>query len=213
MGLNNRAPGGAEPIRVLLADDQALVRGALAALLNLEGDIEVVAQTGDGTNVVALAREHRVDVALLDIQMPVTDGLVAAAALRSALPECRALIVTTFDRPGYLRAAFEAGARGFMVKDTPSSELAAAVRRVHAGGRVLDASLAAQSLGGGANPLTERECQVLTHAQSGAPVAQIAKTLFLSVGTVRNHLSNAIGKTGASNRIEAAHLAHEQGWI
>lgn len=213
MGLNDRAPGGAEPIRVLLADDQALVRGALAALLNLEGDIEVVAQTGDGTDVVALAREHRVDVALLDIQMPVTDGLVAAAALRAALPECRVLIVTTFDRPGYLRAAFEAGARGFLVKDTPSSELAAAVRRVHAGGRVLDASLAAQSLGGGANPLTERECQVLTHAQSGAPVAQIAKTLFLSVGTVRNHLSNAIGKTGASNRIEAAHLAHEQGWI
>lgn len=203
----------AGPIRVLLADDQALVRGALAALLNLEPDIEVVAQTGDGTNVVALAEEHRVDVALLDIQMPLMDGLVAAGQLRSRLPGCKVLMVTTFDRPGYLRAAFEAGASGFLVKDTPSSELAAAVRRVHVGGRVVDPSLAAQSLMGGANPLTEREREVLGCAQAGKPVAQIAAGLHLSVGTVRNHLSSAIGKTGASNRIEAAHLAHEQGWL
>lgn len=201
------------PIRVLLADDQAMVRGALAALLNLEPDIEVVAQAGDGRDVVALAVAHRVQVALLDIQMPHVDGLEAAARLRTGFPGCKVLMVTTFDRPGYLRAAFDAGASGFLVKDTPSSELAAAVRRVHAGGRVVDPSLAAQSLMGGSNPLTDRECEVLSRAQSGAPIAQIAAALHLSVGTVRNHLSSAIGKTGAANRIEAAHAAHEQGWI
>ncbi|AIY01509.1 putative two-component system response regulator [Arthrobacter sp. PAMC 25486] len=203
----------AEPIRVLLADDQALVRGALAALLDLEPDITVVAQAGNGAEVLPLAEAHRAQVALLDIQMPVMDGLRAAALLRSRFPQCRVLMVTTFDRPGYLRAAFDAGACGFLVKDTPSAELAAAVRRVHSGGRVVDPKLAAQSLGQVANPLTERECQVLSHAQSGAPVAQIAAALFLSVGTVRNHLSSAIGKTGAANRIEAAHSAHAQGWI
>lgn len=211
MELNESTPG--EPIRVLIADDQALVRGALAALLDLEPDIEVVAQTGDGKNVLALAIEHRVQVALLDIQMPVMDGLEAAAALRAGYPQGKVLMVTTFDRPGYLRAAFDAGASGFLVKDTPSAELAQAVRRVHAGGRVVDPSLAAQSLMGGANPLTEREREVLGRAQSGAPVAQIAASLHLSVGTVRNHLSSAIGKTGATNRIEAAGTAHEQGWI
>ena len=203
----------AGPIRVLLADDQALVRGALAALLNLEPDIEVVAQTGDGTDVVALAEEHRVQVALLDIQMPLVDGLVAAGRLRERLPACKVLMVTTFDRPGYLRAAFEAGASGFLVKDTPSWELAAAVRRVHAGHRVVDPSLAAQSMRHGANPLTGREREVLARARAGTPVAQIAAALHLGTGTVRNHLSSAIGKTGAANRIEAAHLAHEQGWI
>lgn len=201
------------PIRVLLADDQALVRGALAALLNLEPDIEVVAQAGDGSAVLALAVAHRVQVALLDIQMPIVDGLEAAALLRQKMPECKVLMVTTFDRPGYLRAAFDAGASGFLVKDTPSAELAQAVRRVYSGGRVVDPSLAAQSLMGGANPLTEREREVLGQAQGGAPVAQIAAALHLSVGTVRNHLSNAIGKTGASNRIEAAYTAHEQGWL
>ncbi|MFJ6415634.1 response regulator transcription factor [Paeniglutamicibacter sp. NPDC091659] len=211
--MTNTAAGSAEPIRVLLADDQALVRGALAALLNLEPDIEVVAQAGDGTTVVALAELHGVQVALLDVQMPLMDGLAAAAELRDRLPGCKVLMVTTFDRPGYLRAAFEAGASGFLVKDTPSSELAAAVRRVHAGGQVVDPGLAAQSLMGGANPLTEREREVLARAQGGMPVAQIAAALFLSVGTVRNHLSNAIGKTGAANRIEAAHVAHERGWI
>jgi two-component system response regulator DesR len=203
----------AAPIRVLLADDQALVRGALAALLNLEPDIEVVAQAGDGAEVAKLAVEHRVDVALLDVQMPGTDGLEAARMLRAAMPGCRMLMVTTFDRPGYLRAAFEAGASGFLVKDTPSWELAAAVRRVHAGGRVVDPALAATSLTSGANPLTEREREVLSRAQSGAPVAQIAASLHLSAGTVRNHLSSAIGKTGEANRIAAAHLAREQGWI
>lgn len=203
----------ADPIRVLLADDQALVRGALAALLNLEEDIEVVAQAGDGAQVAALAVEHRVQVALLDIQMSGTNGLTAATQLRQRLPDCEVLMVTTFDRPGYLRAAFDAGASGFLVKDAPSADLAAAVRRVHAGGRMLDPALAATSLLNGANPLTEREREVLGRAQSGTPVAQIAAGLHLSVGTVRNHLSSAIGKTGASNRIEAAHLAHDQGWI
>ncbi|ASN40865.1 response regulator transcription factor [Paeniglutamicibacter terrestris] len=202
-----------EPIRVLLADDQALVRGALAALLNLETDIEVVAQTGDGRNVVALAEEHGVQVALLDIQMPNVNGLEAASRLRAQLPDCKVLMVTTFDRPGYLRAAFEAGASGFLVKDTPSAELAAAVRNVFVGGRVFDPLVTANTLGDGANPLTEREREVLSHAQAGTPVAKIAAGMFLSVGTVRNHLSNAIGKTGAANRIEAAHLAREQGWI
>ncbi|MFF5792245.1 response regulator transcription factor [Paeniglutamicibacter sp. NPDC012692] len=211
--MTNADTGTENQIRVLLADDQALVRGALAALLNLEPDIEVVAQAGDGTDVAALAEKHRVHVALLDIQMPLMDGLEAATRLRSRLPECKVLMVTTFDRPGYLRAAFEAGASGFLVKDTPSAELAAAVRRVHAGGRVVDPGLAAQSLMNGANPLTDREREVLARAQGGLPVAQIAAALFLSVGTVRNHLSNAIGKTGAANRIEAAHLAHERGWI
>lgn len=201
------------PIRVLLADDQALVRGALAALLNLEPDICVVAQAGDGSEVAALAVEHHVQVALLDIQMPIMDGLEAAAILRQRMPECKVLMVTTFDRPGYLRAAFDAGASGFLVKDTPSAALADAVRQVHAGGRVVDPSLAAQSLMGGSNPLTEREREVLSQAQSGTPVAQIAAAMHLSVGTVRNHLSNAIGKTGAANRIEAAHTAHQQGWI
>ncbi|MGL3805462.1 response regulator transcription factor [Paeniglutamicibacter sp. R2-26] len=201
------------PIRVLVADDQALVRGALAALLNLEPDIEVVAEAGDGTTVVALAEEHRVQVALLDIQMPLMGGLEAATRLRARLPECKVLMVTTFDRPGHLRAAFDAGASGFLVKDTPSSELAAAVRRVHAGGRVVDPALAAESLVGGVNPLTDREREVLAHAQSGMPVARIAAELCLSAGTVRNHLSGAIGKTGAANRIEAAHLARAQGWI
>lgn len=211
--MTNADTGTDEPIRVLLADDQALVRGALAALLNLEPDIEVVAQAGDGTDVAALAEEHGVQVALLDIQMPIMDGLAAATELRARLPECKVLMVTTFDRPGYLRAAFEAGASGFLVKDTPSSELAAAVRRVHAGGRVVDPGLAAQSLMNGVNPLTEREREVLARAQDGTPVAQIAAALVLSVGTVRNHLSNAIGKTGAANRIEAARVAHERGWI
>lgn len=200
-------------IRILIADDQALVRGALAALLELEIDIEVVAQAGDGQQAVEAAVEHRVDVALLDIQMPVMDGLQAAARLRVRLPDCRILMVTTFARPGYQRRAFEAGAHGFVVKDAPAAELAEAVRRVHSGARVVDPSLAADSLGGLANPLTARECEILALAERGEPVAQIAARIHLSVGTVRNHLSAAIGKTGAVNRIEAAHIAVDNGWI
>ncbi|AFA72498.1 two component transcriptional regulator, LuxR family [Gordonia polyisoprenivorans VH2] len=202
-----------EPIRLLLADDQALVRGALAALLDLESDLEVVAQVGRGDEVVDAAREHAADVCLLDIEMPGTDGIEAAAALRRYLPGVRSLIVTTFGRPGYLRRAIDAGASGFVVKDTPASELADAVRRVHAGLRVIDPTLATESLTSGDNPLTQRESEVLRAALSGATVATIATQVHLSAGTVRNHLSSAIGKTGTATRAEAARVARERGWI
>ena len=202
-----------ERIRLLLADDQALVRGALAALLDLEPDLEVVAQVGRGDEVVDAARAHAADVALLDVEMPGLDGIQAAAALRAGLPACRSLIVTTFGRPGYLRRAMEAGASGFVVKDTPSSQLADAVRRVAAGLRVVDPALAAESLASGVSPLTPRETEVLTVAAGGGSITDIARTLYLSEGTVRNHLSSAIGKTGARNRSEAAVMAAEKGWL
>ncbi len=200
-------------IRVLLADDQALVRGALAALLALEPDLEVVAEVGRGDEVVGAARAARADVCLLDIEMPGIDGIAAAAAVRDALPGVRTLVVTTFGRPGYLRRALEAGASGFVVKDTPSRQLAEAVRRVHAGLRVVDPSLATESLVDGANPLTEREREVLRVALGGGPVATIAASVHLSPGTVRNHLSSAIGKTNTSTRAEAARVAQERGWL
>ncbi len=200
-------------IRLLLADDQALVRGALSALLSLEGDLEVVAEVGSGDAVVAAAREHHPDVALLDVEMPGLDGIAATAALREALPEVRVLIVTTFGRPGFLRRALQAGASGFVVKDTPAAQLADAVRRVHAGLRVVDPALATDSLVAGESPLTARETDVLREAREGASVATIAQRLFLSQGTVRNHLSAAIGKTGAANRSEAAIIADANGWL
>ncbi|WP_404390262.1 response regulator [Humibacillus xanthopallidus] len=200
-------------IRVLLADDQALVRGALAALLALESDLEVVAEVGRGDEVVARARESRADVCLLDIEMPGLDGIAAAAAVRDQLPGVRTLIVTTFGRPGYLRRALEAGASGFVVKDTPARQLADAVRKVHAGLRVVDPSLATESLIDGANPLTEREREVLAVALGGGTVASIAAVVHLSAGTVRNHLSSAIGKTGTSTRAEAARVAQDRGWL
>jgi len=203
----------AEPIRLLLADDQALVRGALAALLNLEPDLEVVAEVGSGDAVVDAARAHRPHVALLDVEMPGLDGIAAAAALREALPDVRVLVVTTFGRPGYLRRALQAGASGFVVKDTPAAKLADAVRRVHAGLRVVDPALAMDSLVAGDSPLTERETEVLRAARDGASVAAIAGRVFLSEGTVRNHLSAAIGKTGATNRAEAVRIAEENGWL
>ncbi|WP_431278474.1 response regulator [Leifsonia poae] len=202
-----------DPIRLLLADDQALVRGALAALLDLEPDLEVVAQVGRGDEVVDAARANAADVALLDVEMPGLDGIQAAAALRATLPSCRSLIVTTFGRPGYLRRAMEAGASGFVVKDTPSGQLADAVRRVAAGLRVVDPALAAESLASGVSPLTPRETEVLTVAAGGGSITDIAHTLYLSEGTVRNHLSSAIGKTGARNRSEAAVIAAEKGWL
>lgn len=201
------------PIRLLLADDQALVRGALAALLDLEGDLQVVAQVGSGDEVVAAVRDNAVDVALLDIEMPGLDGISAAAAVKATGLPCRTMIVTTFGRPGYLRRAIDAGASGFVVKDTPSDDLAEAVRRVHAGLRVFDPSLAEESLVTGSNPLTEREREVLRAALDGASVNQIASALFLSAGTVRNHLSSAIGKTGSNNRTEAALTAQRNGWL
>ncbi|GCE40362.1 MULTISPECIES: response regulator transcription factor [Rhodococcus] len=200
-------------IRLLLADDQALVRGALAALLDLEPDLTVVAEVGRGDEVVAAAREHSPDVALLDVEMPGLDGIAAAAALRAEVPQTRVLIVTTFGRPGYLRRALQAGASGFVVKDTPARQLADAVRRVHAGLRVVDPTLAADSLVSGESPLTDRETDVLRAARDGAPVASIAAALFLSAGTVRNHLSSAIGKTGASTRAEAVRAAESHGWL
>lgn len=200
-------------IRILLADDQALVRGALAALLDLEPDIDVVAQVGRGDQVVQAALESRPDVALLDIEMPGLSGIETTAELRAALPECRCLIVTTFGRPGYLRRALDAGAQGFVVKDTPASELADAVRRVHAGLRVVDPQLAVESLTHGANPLTDREQEVLRAAKDGAPASALAKRLSLSQGTVRNHLSSAIRKTGCSTSAEAVRQAEANGWL
>jgi len=200
-------------IRLLLADDQALVRGALAALLDLESDLEVVAEVGRGDEVVAAAVRARADVALIDVEMPGLDGIAATAALRRAVPTCRALVVTTFGRPGYLRRAVEAGASGFVVKDTPARQLAEAVRRVHAGLRVLDPALAEESLVSGASPLTARETEVLRAARNHGTVADVAAALHLSEGTVRNHLSAAIGKTGARNRTEAVRTAEQQGWL
>jgi two-component system response regulator DesR len=200
-------------IKVLIAEDQGLVRGALAALLGLEGDIDVVAQVGRGDEVVARALESRPDVALLDIEMPGLDGLAAAAQLRRALPGCRVLILTTFGRPGYLRRAMEAGASGFLLKDAPATELASAIRRAAAGGRIVDQALAVEALSEGSNPLTEREREVLAATIDAATIADIAAQLSLSEGTVRNHLSAAIQKVGARNRAEAARIALERGWI
>ena len=200
-------------IRVLLAEDQAMVRGALAALLTLEGDIEVVAEVDRGDEVAPRALALRPDVALLDIEMPGLDGIAAAAALRAQLPSCRVLILTTFGRPGYLRRAMESGVVGFLLKDAPAAQLAVAIRRAVAGERVIDPSLAMAALSDGNNPLTERERAVLAAATHGAGIAEIAGTLHLSEGTVRNYLSEAIQKLGARNRIEAAHMAREKGWL
>jgi len=200
-------------IRLLIADDQALVRGALAALLGLEADIEVVAQVGRGDEVVEAARTSGATVALLDIEMPGIDGIAAAAQLRAEVPGCRALIVTTFGRPGYLARAMQAGASGFVVKDTPAAELADAVRRVSQGLRVVDPALAAESLAQGDSPLTERETDVLAAARDGGSIADIARTVHLSEGTVKNHLSSAIGKTGGRNRADAVRVAVERGWL
>ncbi|WP_406831285.1 response regulator transcription factor [Pedococcus sp. KACC 23699] len=200
-------------ITLLLADDQALVRGALATLLGLEADMEVVAEVGRGDEVVAAARRTSPDVALIDVEMPGLDGIAATAALHEALPGVRVLIVTTFGRPGFLRRALQAGASGFVVKDTPARQLAEAVRRVHAGLRVVDPALAADSLSGGDSPLTARETEVLIAARDGGSVADIARHVSLSEGTVRNHLSSAIGKTMARNRADAVRIADEFGWL
>jgi two-component system, NarL family, response regulator DesR len=200
-------------IRLLLADDQALVRGALAALLNLEPDLEVVAEVDRGDRVVDAARDARPDVAVLDIEMPGLDGIAATAALRESMPGCRVLVVTTFGRPGYLRRAMEAGASGFLVKDAPASQLADAIRRVAQGLRVVDPALAAETLASGESPLTGRERDVLVAAKGGGTVADIARLLVLSDGTVRNYLSSAMGKTGARTRAEAVLMAEQRGWL
>jgi two-component system, NarL family, response regulator DesR len=201
------------PVRLLLAEDQAMIREALAALLSFEGDIEVVAQVGRGDEVAKAARDTNPDVALLDIEMPGMDGLAAAAVLTAQMPSCKVVILTTFGRAGYLRRAMEAGAVGFVVKDAPAEVLATAIRGVRAGERVVDPQLAAATLAAGESPLTARERDVLAVARSGATVADIAARLYLSEGTVRNYLSTAIAKTAARNRLEALHIAEQRGWL
>jgi two-component system response regulator DesR len=200
-------------IRVLIAEDQAMVRGALASLLGLEPDIQVVAQVARGDEVVAAAAGTRPDVALLDIEMPGATGLEAAAALRAELPDCRVLILTTFGRPGYLRRAMEGGAAGFLLKDAPADQLSGAVRRAVAGERVVDPGLAAAALSQGESPLTAREHEVLAASRSHATIAELAATLYLSPGTVRNHISSVLQKLDARNRSEALRIAEERGWL
>ncbi|MFE7610712.1 response regulator [Streptomyces celluloflavus] len=209
-------PDGERPvscIRLLLAEDQSMVREALAALLGLEPDLEVVAQAARGDEVLAAARAQAVDVALLDIEMPGMSGLDAAAVLRDEFPGMKVVILTTFGRPGYLRRAMEAGADAFLVKDAPAARLADAVRRVLRGERVIDPVLAAAALADGASPLTDREREVLGAAGDGSTNAEIAEVLHLSQGTVRNYLSTAIQKTGARNRAEAVRAARDKGWL
>ncbi|MEU2514216.1 response regulator transcription factor [Streptomyces syringium] len=206
-------PGPAGTVRVLLAEDQSMVREALAALLGLEGDIEVVTQVARGDEVLDAARGTAVDVALLDIEMPGMTGLEAAALLRRELPGLKIVILTTFGRPGYLRRAMEAGADAFLVKDAPAAQLADAVRRVLRGERVIDPTLAAAALAEGANPLTDRERAVLHASADGSTNAELATALHLSQGTVRNYLSTAIQKTGARNRAEAVRIARDKGWL
>ncbi|HZS86163.1 MAG TPA: response regulator transcription factor [Chloroflexota bacterium] len=200
-------------IRVLLAEDQAMVREALATLLGLQPDIEIVAQVGRGDEVVPAALAAQPDIALLDIEMPGMDGLAAAAALHEQLPACKVLILTTFGRPGYLRRAMSSGAVGFLVKEAPAAQLAVAIRRAVAGERVVDPALAVAALSEGDNPLTEREREVLAETASGRSIADIAATLYLSEGTVRNYLSEAIQKLGARNRVDAARIAEQRGWL
>ncbi|WP_327046282.1 response regulator transcription factor [Microbispora sp. NBC_01189] len=200
-------------IRVVLAEDQSMVRGALASLLGLEPDIEVVGEAANGDEAVAVAVATRPDIALLDIEMPGRDGIAAAEELRRRVPGCRVVILTTFGRPGYLRRAMEAGAVAFLVKDSPARDLAAAIRRVLRGERVIDPGLAAAALSAGPNPLSPRERDVLSAAADGSTINDIALRLHLSEGTVRNYLSAAIQKTGARNRIEAVRKAQAQGWL
>ncbi|MFH8836155.1 response regulator [Streptomyces sp. NPDC017868] len=200
-------------IRLLLAEDQGMMRGALALLLGMEHDIEVVAQVGRGDEIVDAALLARPDVALLDIELPGRSGLDAAADLRDQVPDCRVLILTTFGRPGYLRRAMEAGAAGFLVKDGPVEDLAEAVRQVLRGETVIDPALAAAALSAGPNPLTGRERDALAASVDGATIADIAAALHLSESTVRNYLSSAIGKTGTRNRMEAVRAARQQGWL
>ena len=190
-----------------------MVRGALASLLSLEDDIEVVAEVGRGDEVLAAARTGRADVALLDIEMPGLDGISAAAELARELPGTRTLILTTFGRPGYIRRAIESGAGGFLLKDAPAEQLGDAVREVAAGGRVIDPGLAAAAISDGVSPLTEREHDVLVAAVDHATAAEISARLYLSEGTVRNYLSSAIRKLGARSRSEAITIARDKGWL
>ncbi|CAL9324029.1 response regulator [Streptomyces sp. SudanB66_2053] len=201
------------PVRVLLADDEHLIRGALAALLSLEDDLVVVAEAATGPEALAMARAHSPDVSVLDLQMPGADGVQVAASLRTELPSCKVLIVTSHGRPGHLKRALAAGVRGFVPKTTSAQHLAELIRTVHAGNRYVDRELAADAISSGDSPLTAREVEVLEHAADGAPVAQIAKRAGLAEGTVRNYLSSAASKLGAANRHSAVRLARERGWV
>ncbi|RNG27399.1 response regulator transcription factor [Streptomyces botrytidirepellens] len=200
-------------IRVLLADDEHLIRGALAALLSLEDDLLVVAEAASGPEALAMARAHRPDVAVLDLQMPGTDGVGVAAALRSELPDCRSMIVTSHGKPGHLKRALEAGARGFVPKTASAQRLAEIIRAVHGGSRYVDPDLAADAISAGDSPLTARETELLDLAADGASVAEIARRAALSPGTVRNYLSAAAAKLHAENRHAAVRRARERGWL
>ncbi|MFF7649057.1 response regulator [Streptomyces sp. NPDC007983] len=202
-----------EVIRVLLADDEHLIRGALAALLSLEDDLLVVAEAASGPEALAMARAHRPDVAVLDLQMPVTDGVGVAAALRSELPDCRSMIVTSHGKPGHLKRALEAGARGFVPKTASARQLAEIIRAVHGGSRYVDPDLAADAISAGDSPLTARETELLDLAADGASIAEIARRAALSPGTVRNYLSAAAAKLHAENRHAAVRRARERGWL
>lgn len=199
-------------IRVVVAEDQSMVLGALAALLDIESEIEVVGQARDGREALALVRQHKADVLLTDIEMPVMTGLELAAEVARSQPTTRVIILTTFARSGYLRRALDAGASGYLLKDSPAEELANAVRRVHRGGRAIDPELAREAWTE-RDPLSDRERQVLRMAADGMASSAIAAALGLSDGTVRNYLSDAISKLGASNRVEAARTAREKGWL
>lgn len=207
------APKPATAIRVLLAEDQTMLRGALAALLDLEPDIAVVAQATNGREAFKLAQQCAPDVLVTDIEMPERTGLEVAADLKLAESKARVIILTTFARPGYLRRALDAGARGYLLKDRPATELAEAIRRVHSGLRAVDPALAAEAWGSDDDPLSDRQRQILQHAGEGRSTAEIAAVLHLSEGTVRNYLSEAIAKLGAVNRIDAARIARTRGWL
>lgn len=200
-------------ITVLLADDETLIRSGLAALIGLEDDLEVVAQAGSGAEALAMARLHRPDVAVLDLQMPSPDGIAVAEVLRAELPDCAVVIVTGHGRPAHLKQALAVGVRGFLSKSVSAQVLAEVIRTVRGGGRYLDPELAAEAISAGASPLTAREADVLGLAGSGAPVSEIARRLNLSPGTVRNYLSSTVTKLAAANRHEAVHLARRRGWL
>ena len=207
------APKSTGPIRVLLAEDQTMLRGALAALLNLESDITVIAQATNGREALKLSQQHNPDVVITDIEMPERSGLELAGDLKNAASSPRVIILTTFARPGYLRRALDAGARGYLLKDRPASELAEAVRRVHAGMRAIDPALASEAWGAEQDPLSDRERQILRRAGDGRSSGEIAAELHLSEGTVRNYLSEAMAKLGAANRVDAARIARDRGWL
>lgn len=200
-------------IRVVIAEDQSMVRGALVALLSLERDIEVAGDVASGADVVETVLREQPDVVLMDIEMPGMDGIAAAGAIREHTPDCKVLILTTFGRPGYLRGAMDAGAVGFLVKDAPASQLADAIRRAMRGERVIDPELAMAALSSGPNPLTDRQREVLRLSLGGASISEMSKAMFLSEGTIRNYLSEAISKLDARNRVDAARIAEERGWL